>query len=390
MTTSANGINQFAYDGLYRLTSWTPSSGQVSQWFYDAVGNRTKMVSSAGTTNYSYDAADELLFAGTSSFAYDGNGNQITKTAGGSTVNYGWDTLNRLTSVIGGSIDTVYAYDGDGNRVSQQIPTGTYTYVNDTNSSLPTVMNENGPDGTLDYLNGLSMISATSAGFQYYHQQDGIGSTSNLTDATGAQKANYSYDPWGKLTTPLDPVGSKDKYKFAGEASDSNSSLYYLRARFYDPSIGRFIRRDPLARSLHGRYSYANNSPENLVDPSGRSAEPEGMVLGAYIGPESISATTPESLLALQDLAGLPAPSTSSNYSGNLPETIDKTYTLLSQSQTISITCGAAARANPVLGASCFSAYVGFSIPRAINSALPQFGNALSAAWLFLRLPTGY
>jgi RHS repeat-associated protein len=289
MTTSANGINQFGYDGLYRLTSWTPSSGQLSQWFCDAVGNRTKVVSSAGTTNYSYDAADELLSAGTSSFTYEGNGNQITKTTAGSVVNYGWDALNRLTSVVGGAVDTVYAYDGDGNRVSQQTPAGTYAYVNDTNSSLPTVLNENGPDGVLDYLNGISIISATAAGFQYYHQQDGIGSTINLTDATGVQKANYSYDPWGKLTTPLDPVGSKDKYKFTSEAVDSSSALLFLRARYYDPSVGRFISRDPFPMSLalprmSNRYQYALSNPVELTDPSGLSSidgnQGSGEVLG--------------------------------------------------------------------------------------------------------------
>ena len=97
MTTSANGVNRFGYDDLYRLTSWTPPSGQSSQWTYDAVGNRKTAVSSAGTTNYSYDAANELLVGGTTSFTYDRNGNQLTKTAGSTTTNYAWDALNWLT-----------------------------------------------------------------------------------------------------------------------------------------------------------------------------------------------------------------------------------------------------------------------------------------------------
>jgi RHS repeat-associated protein len=203
------------------------------------------MVSSAGTTNYSYDAADELLTASSTIFTYDGNGNQLTKTTGSATLSYSWDALNRLVSVVGITANTQYKYDGDGNRVFQQVPAGTYAYVNDPVAGLPVVLNENGPDRNIDYLYGMSVISAASTGFQYYHQTDGLGSTSNLTDVTGVQKVNYSYDPWGKLTLPIDPV-PKDKYKFTGQAMDTNSGLLFLRARYYDPALGRFVSRDPM------------------------------------------------------------------------------------------------------------------------------------------------
>jgi RHS repeat-associated protein len=230
------------------------------------------MILSAGTTNYTYDAADQLLTAGTSVFTYDGNGNQLTKTTSGTTVTYGWDAINRLKSVVGGTVNTQYQYDGDGNRISQIVPAGSYAYFNDTATAFPVVLSENGPDGSLDYAYGLSMISATSATFQYYYQFDGLGSTINITDPTGAQKANYAYDPWGKLTTPLDPLGTKEKYKFTGEASDPNSGLVFLRARYLDQTIGRFLSRDPLellAVLGDSKYPYANGSPTQLVDHSG-------------------------------------------------------------------------------------------------------------------------
>jgi RHS repeat-associated protein len=294
MTTSANGVNNYGYDGLYRLTSWTPPSGQATTWTYDPVGNRNKMVSSAGTTNYSYDAADELLSAGTTTFSYDGNGSQLTKTTSSTTLSYGWDALNRLISVAGGTTNTQYKYDGDGNRVFQQVSSGTYAYINDTALRLPVVLSETGPDGSIAYAYGNSLVSVTSSGFQYYHQFDGLGSTTNLTDSTGAQKANYAYDPWGKLTLPLDPVGNKDKYKFTGEAVDSSTGLMYLRARSYDPAIGRFLSRDRLdsRRAGQHQYAYAQSNPVVLRDPSGLSVEPVGMVLGA-----STSISTPDSLL---------------------------------------------------------------------------------------------
>jgi RHS repeat-associated protein len=277
MTTSANGVNQFGYDGLYRLTSWTPPSGQSTQWMYDAVGNRKTMVSSAGTTNYSYDAADELLTAGATSFTYDGNGNQRSKAIGSTTVDYGWDALDRLTSAAGGATNTQYQYDGDGNRITQQTSAGTYAYVNDTTIALPIVLTENGPDGNIVYAYGASLVSATAPGFQYYYQFDGFRSAINLTDATGAQKANYTYDPWGKLTLPLDPLGSREKYKFAGEPLDPNVGFVFLRARYYDFSTGRFMSHDrrpgTIAFSgLQNRYQYAVANPLRFGDPSGLTA----------------------------------------------------------------------------------------------------------------------
>jgi RHS repeat-associated protein len=116
-------------------------------------------------------------------------------------------------------------------------------------------------------LYGLSTISEASPALQYYYQSDALGSAASLTDATGALKASYSYDPWGKLLVPMDGLGTKEKLKFTGNALDPGTALYYLRARYYDPTIGRFISKDPLA--TRNPYSYADNNPVLLTDPSG-------------------------------------------------------------------------------------------------------------------------
>ena len=311
VTSAAGGVTNYGYDKLYRLTSWTPSSGQVTQYSYDAVGNRLSLISAAGTTNYAYDAADQLLSAGTTTFTYDGNGNQLTKTLGSTTTNYGWDAPNRLISVSGGGANSTYQYDGDGNRVTQQVPAGVYGYTNDTVTSLPVVLNENGPDGVIDYAYGLSQVSETSSTFQYFHQADGLGSTSNLTDPTGALKVNYAYDPWGKLTS-IDTLGTKNKYKFTGEALDPIDGLLFLRARYYDPSVGRFISRDPLLGlielpSSRNRYQYTLSNPVTLEDPSGLTSidgNPNGgRVLGAYTDSSNQSGSTlaNNSLIALSE-----------------------------------------------------------------------------------------
>src|ERR1039458_5491920 len=121
------------------------------------------------------------------------------------------------------------------------------------------------------------MISATASAFQYFYEYDGLGSVANVTDATGKAQEKYSYNPWGAAPTSTDPLGTKNKYKFTGQALDPGAGLYYLRARYYDPSTGRFINRDPFSGSIQhpqslNRYQYALNNPTLLTDPSGFSA----------------------------------------------------------------------------------------------------------------------
>ena len=118
--------------------------------------------------------------------------------------------------------------------------------------------------------------------------RSGIGSTADVTDATDTLKASYTYDPWGKLLNPIDPLGTKDKFKFSGEALDLQTGLYYLRARYYDAAIGAFISKDRLSGSLwspssRNRYAYALGNPLALVDPSGFAATPGGDFSGGGV-----------------------------------------------------------------------------------------------------------
>jgi RHS repeat-associated protein len=158
--------------------------------------------------------------------------------------------------------------------VRQIVGANAYEYINDTVTPLPVVLNENGPDGNIACVYGLSLIAAGSATFQNYYQFDGLGSTINLTDPTGAMKANYAYDPWGRSLTPMDPQQGRNKYRLSGEAFDLSSGLYYLRARYYDPTIGRFLSPDPvMLPEMPGAnsYTYVANNPSRFVDPSGQS-----------------------------------------------------------------------------------------------------------------------
>ncbi len=95
-----------------------------------------------------------------------------------------------------------------------------------------------------------------------------------VTDAKGRPKESYLYDAWGNS---IFPARQNQPFRFAGQAFDAVPSLYYMRARYYDPSVGRFISRDLFAGSVyipssHNRYLFRGDDPTTLVDKSGFAA----------------------------------------------------------------------------------------------------------------------
>jgi RHS repeat-associated protein len=132
-------------------------------------------------------------------------------------------------------------------------------------------------DGARKYVWGASGLAYTvdksTAAVQVYHT-DGLGSVRAITDSTGSVVQTYQTDEFGIPVstngTSLQPLG------FTGEQYDGEDGLVYLRARTYDPNIGRFVQRDKLAGTTlnpqsANRFSYVANNPITFVDSSGLS-----------------------------------------------------------------------------------------------------------------------
>ncbi|MEK7214193.1 MAG: RHS repeat-associated core domain-containing protein, partial [Chloroflexota bacterium] len=227
-------------------------------------------------TNYSYDRADRITAAGAVSYTVNANGNLVAK----GTDSFAYDQANRMKSATVGGATSTYAYNGDGVRHSKTVAAVTTTLVNDVNRGLPVVLD----DGTRKYVYGLGLAYAAEGSAVLVYHTDGLGSVRATTDATGAVTNTYKTDEFG---VPVDTQGtSSQAYRYTGEPRDAESGLVYLRARMYDPSIGRFMGRDRVAGSVSrpsslNRYSYVENDPIGRVDPSGLKS----MALSAQ-GPE--------------------------------------------------------------------------------------------------------
>jgi RHS repeat-associated protein len=280
------GTTTYKYDTLDRITeacfqaTCMAGADPFIRWAYDAVGNRTTETRPTGVTNYNYDAADELTsrtgLGGTVNYTYNADGDV---TAAG-TRTFTYNLADRMATTTSGNTTTTYTYDGDGNRLqasSGNSPSSKTNYSWDVSSALPQLaLERDGNNGLLRrYLYGADLYSMTTGGAAYYFHHDGLESVANLTSATGATQWTYTYEPYGATRTET-KVASKaptNLMKFNSQLFDSALSLYHLRARQYDPAIGRFLRIDPLAASVTdpyvSAYAYAADRPTVLTDPSG-------------------------------------------------------------------------------------------------------------------------
>ncbi len=153
--------------------------------------------------------------------------------------------------------------------------------MQDTNRSLPVVLD----DGGRKYVYGLGLAYAVqnvngTERLQVYHP-DGLGSVRAITDSAGAIVETYRADEFG---VPLEEQGRLTQpYQYTGEPRDA-SGLVFLRARYYDPAVGRFVSRDERrgSRNLPGtlnRCAYAGNNPTSRIDPAGTEADPPSAAL---------------------------------------------------------------------------------------------------------------
>ena len=245
---------------------------------------RLAMATYLGTTAYAYDPADRLTSVtppGGSAIAYTYNATGDELAAGSTT--YAYDLADRMTSATVGVTSQAYTWSGDGVRLSAATGAGaaTTSFLVDRAAALPQVALERDGTGTVlrDEVYGLGRISVVGAsgGIAYEHT-DALGSVTDLTGSTGVPLAWSEASPYGAIRSAGAAAGAPaDPFGFTGQFQDSPTGLYYLRARQYDPSIGRFLSTDPqpggMADPYVSAYAYANGNPVRWVDPSGRESQ---------------------------------------------------------------------------------------------------------------------
>jgi len=250
-------------------TSGTPTLVAQDTFAYDLVGNRTD---SSATVDWGNRQRSLRAYR----LSYDVDGNVVLKSNQDSTFvqNLYWSSANELDSVrtwSQGAWQSVrFGYDAFGQRVRKTTSAGTTYYV----WAAGQVVAEYEGNGNLlrhyTYYAGTDQPhSVQSGGARHYFAGDGRGNVLGLFNVGGSTvEAQYQFSPFGVTEAATGTV--TNAVRFSGRELDSETGLYYNRARYYDPQLGRFLSEDPagLAAGVNP-YRYAGNDPVNSHDPSG-------------------------------------------------------------------------------------------------------------------------
>ena len=300
----------YTYDMLGRITRETKTGREDISYTYDANNNRKQMTIGNKTTAYQYNKNDELLRTDTLHtdtekndvviYKNDKNGNQLAAvnrseipaeakdtsyidvdvTLGDNQLNDNvvnhYNALNQLTETLTKNYKVSFTYDAEGLRTGKTVNGEKTVYVWDGDQ----VVMELSKGGAVQkrYIRGNDLVYADKGENteKTYYVTDMHGNVVQLLDESGNVTKTYEYDSFGNEVKP--EKKDENPYRYCGEYYDKETEEVYLRARYYEPGVGRFITRDtytgesdePL--SLH-LYTYCENDGVNAWDPSGHTKE---------------------------------------------------------------------------------------------------------------------
>lgn len=296
----------YTYDMLGRITSETKTGREDISYTYDANNNRKQMTIGNKTTAYQYNKNDELLRTDTLHtdtekndvviYKNDKNGNQLATvnrceipaeakdtsyidvdvTLGDNQLNDNvvnhYNALNQLTETLTKNYKVSFTYDAEGLRTGKTVNGEKTIYVWDGDQ----VVMELSKGGAVQkrYIRGNDLVYADKGENteKTYYVTDMHGNVVQLLDESGNVTKTYEYDSFGNEVKP--EKKDENPYRYCGEYYDKETDTIYLRARYYQPYLERFLTRDTYtgdeedSLSLH-LYTYCGNDGVNRVDPSG-------------------------------------------------------------------------------------------------------------------------
>jgi RHS repeat-associated protein len=290
LTQFNNTVTQYVYDNANRLTSITSPVANYS-FILDDNGKRISSTQTtpavinvnASSTSFTMNPQkNRLAQAGSDTLQYNNEGELASK----GTNSYTFDDAHRLITATNGTDSYQYTYDGAGNRIAATRDGVTTKYIYDASGNL---IAEADGSGTITryYIYGaglLAMVPNDNQNQLYCYHFDGTGDTVALTDSSANVVDSYAYTPFGAVTQN---ETVEQPFKFVGQAGvmAEPNGFYYMKARYYDSGVGRFISEDP--KGFDGGdvnlSAYVGNNPIMGADPLGLSCNKVQAGAGAVV-----------------------------------------------------------------------------------------------------------
>ena len=263
-----DNLTRYYYTEIGQLRK-VKSENYKEELFYDKANNRTRRIVNGVEELYSYNNRNRLTkFTKdnkTTDFKWDNAGNLLQDDK----ANYTYNDFNQTTKVetFDGNVQ-INRYDAEGLRYEMEENGQLVQFIFNTNRE---VIAEKGNEWTI-YIRGSELLASSSnyAKTYYHYANDEMGSCTHIVDEKQILN-QYEYDAWGNVVNQKETI--KNRFKFNGQQLDPITQQYYLRARFYNPIIGRFTQEDTYRADGLNLYAYCSNNPVYYVDPSGNDCE---------------------------------------------------------------------------------------------------------------------
>ena len=245
-TTLSNGTVVASYN--YELDKVGNITKQTTHEPYEGISLTNESVS------YSYNSGNRITKAGDISFSFDENGNTINR--GGE--QYQWDESDRLTRAGSNALtyDPLGLIASFGDISFTTDPLGIGNVLSDSKSGA-------------EYIYGNGLEARVKDGKVSYYVTDFRGSVVAIVDENNTITHKYQYDEYGKVTQKEEADYNPFQYVGKYGVMALTDHQYYMRARHYDPTIGRFLSEDPIWST--NLYPYADNNPIMGIDPEGEA-----------------------------------------------------------------------------------------------------------------------
>lgn len=275
ITDTEDGVTEYTYDALGQLLTETKNGIAVNTMTYDEYGN----ILTKNDIVYTYGNGvwrDLLTGYCGKTISYDAQGNPLMYLG----ESLSWSKGRQLKAFGNNS----YTYNASGVRTSKTVGLTKHSYTLDGTK----ILKETWGNNTIIplYSNETDICGIMYNSEPFYFIKNLQGDILSVTDKNGTAVAGYSYDAWGVCTIVSDlsncNISEVNPFRYRGYYYDSETKLYYLQSRYYDPAIGRFINSDDsiiiLTEYIKNIFTYCKNSPLKYIDKLGKKSKVNGIM----------------------------------------------------------------------------------------------------------------